>query len=1080
MKNSIFRRISWVAVAALVIVISLGQVGNAQAGTYTPAGVTVGYVQQPPSISAGGTITLVMTIDNSNNFALILSNSPAALQSDPLPTGVYFATPANASNTCGGIVSIVGNVIYLYGGTVPAKAGPTSPDGTCQITADVTSIVSGSHDISVSAGALQATDPTGQIPAADLTNVNKVVATFKVNSIQPPSLSKSFSPNTIWVGDDSTMTVRIINNDKQYSLTQVSLTDVLPSNITIVSFTPSQCGGMVSDTTGTPNTITISGATIASSSACKLIATVTSSTPGTYINSIPADAIQTQQGVTNANSASAPLNVQNIGITKSFSPSNFQAGGTDILTITLQNPSSTDYTSATFTDTLPAGLTVASPANASTTCPGGEVTTNVGSITLSNVTNPPAIATIPAGSTCTVSVTVTASVAANYTNTIPVGDLTAYNNGNKVTNVLPASANVTVYGQGLGVGGSKSFNPSSIEIGGNSELTINLTAPADTDLHSVSLTDALPISVTVSNSTAASTNGSCGSPTLTANTGAGSISMTGGSINAGVTCSIYVYVTSSTPGTYTNTISPANISSLDNQNNPRNVAGNFTASLMVSGISVTKIYTPNVVNNDGISTLTITLTNTNTAELDQVSLTDNESWGSLTDGIQIAPNPNVSTTCGSPTITATKGTQSISMSGGTIPAQVGSVPGICTINVDVMGMTTDATKTHTYSNTIPAGGVSGTIHNTTTQVSNAQSVTASITVQGLQISVLKTFNPQQVTGGEPSVLTVTLTAVGGPLSNISFTDSLPQATSPATGGVLVANPANASVGNCSGSITATPGTTFFSFTGGSLPANNSSCSLSLNVVMTAQNELTNTIGADTVTSGNGATNPQAASYNIDQLGGLTVTKGFTPNPVVAGSTSNVTITIEDNSSLPLTGVGMVDDFPTTPDKLTVNTNPIVFNNTQCNGGTVAWDSTNNALTLTNGAVGAYSTCDVDVEVIAPATAGSYQNCVKAGDVSATQGGIQVNPLKDACDTLVVNPALQPPIISKSFSPTSIPAGATSELTFKITNPNTTGALTGIDFTDALPSLPSQLTLSSVPNASQCNGTVSSTSETRSH
>ena len=929
MKSVIFHRIGVAVIVALVIVVALGQAGVAEAITYTPAGVNTTFGPPNPSIiSPGGTIQLNINIYNPNSFALILSNSPAAL-ADTLPADVYFASPANASNTCGGIVSIVGTTIYLYGGSVAAQVGTTQ--GQCSITALVTSTAVGTHYNLIPAYTLQATDPTGTLPPSDLTNQTSSTDNFKVSTIQPPSLSKSFSPNTIWVGDDSTMTVRMINNDPSNSLTQASLTDVLPSDITIVSFNPSQCiGGTVSaDTTHIPNSITISGATIAASGECDLKATVTSSTPGIYTNSIPANAIQTHEGVTNANAASAPLNVQAIEITKSFSTSNFQAGGTDTLTITLENPSSTQYTGVLLTDTLPAGLTVASPSYAGTTCPGGSVTTTSGSVSFSNPSN----ATIPPGTssnpgTCTISVDVTASTPANYTNTIPAGKLTAYKGTNPVTNVLPASANVSVYGTGLGVSGSKGFSPSTIVVGGNSELTINLTAPADTDLHSVSLTDALPTNVTVSNSMPASTSG-CGSPTLTATTGSGLITMTGGYIKAYTksadnTCSINVYVTSSTPGTYTNTISPANISSLDHQNNPRDVAGNFTANLTVSGLDVSKAFYPTVVNNNGISTLTITLTNTNTAELDDVSFTDNQLWGTTTNGIQIAPNPNVSTTCGDPTkiITATAGAQSISMNGGTIPAQVGSVPGICTVNVDVIGKGQQAT----YTNKILAGAVSGTIHGTTPPVivTNPVQRTAQITVRPITIGIIKQFAaPGNVSGGSSDTLSITLTGdPNSPLSNISFTDNLPQCSDAShpcgttlTGGMLVANPPNLSVGTCGGKITANPGDKSYTFSGGSLAAN-SSCTLSLSIAMNVQNNLTNVIGAGAVTTSNGATNPQGTQASLVNLGGLTVTKAFGPNPILLGSTSpqpQLTITITNLSNFPLTEVGLLttngDTFP---------------------------------------------------------------------------------------------------------------------------------------------------------------------------
>ena len=1069
MRNPLYLRMGLIAIAiaALAISVSIGQVGVVRADTFTPAGVNTTFGPPTPStIPAGGTIQLNIGIYNPNSFALILSTSPAAL-SDTLPAGVFFASPSNASNTCGGIVSITGTTISLYGGSVPAQVGTTQ--GQCVITVLVTSTVSGNHTNLIPAGSLVATDPTGTIPPASLSNQTPTSATFSVNLIQPPSLSKSFSPNTIWVGDNSTMTIRIINNEPNYPLTQTSLTDVLPSNITIVSFNPSQCGGTVSATTGIPNSITITGATIAAKPGeCDITALVTSSIPDRYTNSIPANAIQTRQGVTNSNAASAPINVQEIGIIKSFSTSNFQAGGTDTLTITLQNPSTTPYTQAGFTDNFPTGVIVANPANASTTCAGGSVTANVnsGSVSISN-------GTIPAGTSsnpgkCYVYVNVTASTPANYTNTIPAGALTAYKGTNKVTNVLPASANVSVYSTGVGLSGSKSFSPTSISVGGNSQLSINITAPADTDLHSVSLMDALPTNVTVSNSTAASTS-SCNygsTPTLTATTGAGSISLTNGSIKAGTICRIHVYVTSTTPGFYTNTISPANISSLDNQGNPRDVSGNFSASLTVSGLSVSKSFYPAAVNNNGISTLTITLTNTNTSQIDNVSFSDTLP-GNTTNGILVAPTPKISTTCGiDPNIiTADAGTQTISMSGGTIPAQVGNVPGICTVNVDVIGKGAQAQ----YTNRIPAPGaipgwVSGTIHGTTTIVTNPTQATALIDVRPITIGVVKSFAyPGNVSGGSSDTLSITLT--GDPnasLSNITFTDNLPQTTG---GGMMVANPPNLSVGTCGGTITTNPGDTSFKFTGGSLQAN-TSCTLSLSIAMNVQNNLTNIIGIGDVTTSNGAANTQAAPASLVNLGGLTVTKAFGPNPILTGGISQLTITITNLSNFPLTGVGLLnasgDTFPAGLTAITPITNP------QCGNGTVSWDSANNRLNFSGGSVAALASCDIVVDVTAQ-NIGSYKNCILKNTMTSDQ---VIQNSTDECDTLIVNAPVLPPTISKSFSPASIPAGGTSGLSFTITNPNTDlikGALTGISFADTLPA---NLTLASVPNASQCNGSVS--------
>jgi uncharacterized repeat protein (TIGR01451 family) len=67
------------------------------------------------------------------------------------------------------------------------------------------------------------------------------------------------------------------------------------------------------------------------------------------------------------------------------------------------------------------------------------------------------------------------------------------------------------------------------------------------------------------------------------------------------------------------------------------------------------------------------------------------------------------------------------------------------------------------------------------------------------------------------------------------------------------------------------------------------------------------------------------------------------------------------------------------------------------------------------------------------------------------------------------PRPEPPTLSKAFSPSTIAQGTASTLTFSINNPNSTSALSGVGFTDSLPSG----LLVATPNglSTTCNGTV---------
>jgi uncharacterized repeat protein (TIGR01451 family) len=220
---------------------------------------------------------------------------------------------------------------------------------------NVTSTTPGNLINTIPAGALRSTGD-----GETITNTTPASATLHVGLIQAPTLSKSFSPNTMLVGQTSQLTIRIRNNDLDTALTQASLTDQLPDNVILanpVSPSLSNCGSSASlSATSGGSTVTLNNATISPNGTCVIRVNVTSTVSGIYTNTIPASALETQQGLTNAAPASANLNVQDIGLSKSFSPPSFQAGGTTTLTITLRNPTSSPYTGVRVSDTLPGNV----------------------------------------------------------------------------------------------------------------------------------------------------------------------------------------------------------------------------------------------------------------------------------------------------------------------------------------------------------------------------------------------------------------------------------------------------------------------------------------------------------------------------------------------------------------------------------------------------------------------------------------------------------------------------------------------------------------------------------------------------
>ena len=556
--------------------------------TVTANAPTVAKAFAPATITSGGTSVLTITLTNNNAVAATLS---AALV-DTLPAGVTLAN-ATFGGTCTGTKSGVagGNTVtYASGATIPGGA-----PGTCTITANVTSSTPGTVTNTIAAGALQT--GFGNNAAAATANL-----TVTANA---PTVAKSFAPATITSGGTSLLTITLTNNNATAATLSTALVDTLPAGVTLANATfGGTCTGTVTGTAGGSTVTYASGATIPGGApgSCTITANVTSSTPGVATNTIAAGALQTSFG-NNAAAASATLTVTANAptVTKAFAPASIAVGSTSVLTITLTNNNATAATlSAALVDTLPAGVTLAN-ATFGGTCTG----TKSGVAGGSTVTYASG-ATVPGGApgTCTITANVTSSTAGTVTNTIAAGALQT-NNGNNAT---AATANLTITANAPTV--AKAFAPTTIVSGGTSVLTITLANNnATVATLSANLVDTLPAGVTLANATF---GGTC---TGTKSGVAGGTIVTyasGSTIPAGApgSCTITANVTSSTPGTVTNTIAAGAL-----QTSLGNNATAATANLTVNAppaLTVTKSATPAVLVVGGtgqVYTITISVAN---------------------------------------------------------------------------------------------------------------------------------------------------------------------------------------------------------------------------------------------------------------------------------------------------------------------------------------------------------------------------------------------------------------------------------------------------------------------------------------
>jgi uncharacterized repeat protein (TIGR01451 family) len=370
------------------------------------------------------------------------------------------------------------------------------------------------------------------------------------------------------------------------------------------------------------------------------------------------------------------------------------------------------------------------------------------------------------------------------------------------------------------------FNPASVSIGQSSVLTFTINNPSGGAITAVGFTDTFPANLFVQ--TPNNLTGSCGAGTITAAAGSSAVSMSGGTIAAGGSCSFSVNVlvqhqTTDNATVYTNTTGTVSATS--------GTGGTATATLTASGnsFSIAKAFSPNSIPQNSNSTLVFELTQANFAI--PGGSVDIEFTDTLPAGMVVSnPNGVNNGTCGilSPgmVVHATPGSNSIVLGGhpigplgdgtGVTLAPAGSAGDTCTFSVNVTGTITGA-----LVNTTGSGISGGNLITSTT--GNPGTATLNVTTVVTPPTITKSFTPGTVSVGQTSTLTFTIANPGTtPLTGVGFTDTFPT-------NILVQSP-NGLTGSCGGgTITAVGGSGSVSLSGATLAAN-SSCTFSVSVM----------------------------------------------------------------------------------------------------------------------------------------------------------------------------------------------------------------------------------------------------------
>ena len=216
---------------------------------------------------------------------------------------------------------------------------------------------------------------TNRITAANMTTTQGVTTSDVTANLTLVSTSvtvnKSFSPTTVAVGapNFSTLSVQIRNNNVgAIALTGVGLTDLFPLGMAIfttptASFTGAGCSGATITAPAGATQISISGANVNANSICTLSVRVVANIAGNLIDTVPATAISSAQGVTNPLQGTATLaatGTVNLTITKTDGVASVVPGGATTYTIGVSNAGPGDVTGLGVNDAPPAGMSFAS------------------------------------------------------------------------------------------------------------------------------------------------------------------------------------------------------------------------------------------------------------------------------------------------------------------------------------------------------------------------------------------------------------------------------------------------------------------------------------------------------------------------------------------------------------------------------------------------------------------------------------------------------------------------------------------------------------------------------------------------
>ncbi|MCB0115628.1 MAG: DUF11 domain-containing protein, partial [Caldilineaceae bacterium] len=995
----------------------------------------------PATIGVNQISRLSFIIDNSAGA----SAASAVTFVDNLPTGMVVATPPNATIDSTANCSWVINNLVLSAATLTATAGSSTvsfsgyvPTGSvCSFSVDVTANLVGSlenttNSLSTSFGA------SGKAGA--------------VLEVTRSLLGILFTDDPAAPGAQTTLEFTLSNFDRSGSLTDIAFTndlDAALSGLTAVGLPLTNPCGTGSQISGT-STLTFSGGNLSPEATCTFSVTLqvpSAAAASVYTNTTSAVTAQLDGSPVNAVAATDRLVVSALPqLTKTAVPAIVQAGASVDVVYTITNTDQlTTASSIAFTDNLSDLLPGAIPSLPSNGYCGPSsmisASNNNGVITL-NVAN----ASLDAATSCSFAVTFTVpSSARNGAYSSTTSSISAVIGGESVTGHAATGGLTVVAAPFL----SKTFLENPVSAGDTVALqyTLSHDENATADATDITFTDDLDAALTGLVSTSPTQNNVCGTGSQLS--GTSSLTLTGGSLAPGSTCSFSVTLqvpTGAAAGTYASASGDVT-ATLDKET----VTGpGATVDLEVGSVVFTKRFTDSPTVPGATTALVFTITNNSPASsITSMSFTD--SLSGVLSGLAASGLP-VTDVCGAGSTIA--GTSTLTFSGGSL------APGSsCTFTVTVQIPTSAAAGEYTNL----TSQLSGTLEASPFQVDPADDTLQIVDV----LSFSKEFLDDPVPAGSTVVLSFTITNShpSAQATGLTFTDDLDAAL---TGLMATGLPAN----DVCGTGSQLSGTDLLTLSGGVLAAN-SSCTFSVTLQVPAgatPGAYPNTTSTVTATLGGSPYVGPPASESLFVSGAPTLTKSFPTNPVGAGDIATMRFELTNNSAVsPATGIGFTDNLSLFISGASIASLPAAG---FCGPGSVATATLvigELVLNVTGASLPAGGSCTFDVGVtIQPGTpTGSYLNTTSIVSASAT------GQAASATLDVVAAPRLQ-----KEFTDDPTLPGGTVTLQFTVENDeNSPATAVDIAFTDDLDATLTGLVATGLPANDICGvgSTLSGTS-----